>query len=69
MSPGLQGDFLTFFGSALPLGCVSGLLMWLTGATGRYAVRTWRATSVQRAGSALAPELVSRRVNLEVLAA
>lgn len=68
MPPRLQGDFLTLLGRALHRSCVRPL-MWLADATGRYAVRTIRATSVQRAWVALAPGLVSRIVNIEVLAA
>jgi hypothetical protein len=68
MPPRLQGNFLTLLGRALHRSCVRPLV-WLTDATGRYAVRTIRATSVQRAWVALAPGLVSRIVNIEVLAA
>ncbi len=68
MPPRLQGDFLTLLGRALHRSCVRPLV-WLADATGRYAVRTIRATSVQRAWFALAPGLVSRTVNIEVLAA
>ena len=68
MPPRLQGDFLTLLGAALHRSCVRPH-MWLAGATGRYAVRTMRATSVQRPWFAQAPGLVSRVVNIEVLAA
>ena len=68
-APSFARGFSDFPRLSASIGRVSGLLMWLVGATGRYAVRTWRATSVQRACKALAPGLVSRHVNLEVLAA
>ncbi len=50
MRPRLQGDFLILLGRALHRSCVRPLV-WLAGATGRYAVRTIRAISVQRVGS------------------
>ena len=67
-TPRLQGDALTLLGRALHRSCVRPLA-WLADATGRYAVRTIRATSVQRAWFALAPGLVSRIANIEVHAA
>lgn len=48
MPPRLQGDSLILLGRALHRSCVRPLV-WLADATGRYAVRTIRATSVQRA--------------------
>lgn len=59
-------EFVNLDPAALHRSCVRPLV-WLAGATGRYAVRTMQVTSVQRAWFAQAPGLVSRIVNIEVL--
>jgi hypothetical protein len=48
-APRFARGFSDFSRLSASIGRVSGLLMWLAVTTGRYAVRTWRATSVQRA--------------------
>jgi len=50
--PNSARDPLTFLAKA-SIGRGSGFLIWLAGATDRYAVRTWQAKSVQRTATAL----------------